>query len=98
MKKIVVGEGAPHPMLSPTPPTKVKKGKIVSAEEAIKVIRDGDTIATGGVAPGIDVKKDILPWMDFQSAIKEPVRLMDERIFKDEPMGLKEDLLALSGA
>jgi propionate CoA-transferase len=35
-------------MLSPTPPTKVKRGKIVSAEEAIKVIRDGDTIATGG--------------------------------------------------
>jgi propionate CoA-transferase len=37
-----------HPMLSPTPPTKVKRGKILSAEEAIKVIRDGDTIATGG--------------------------------------------------
>jgi propionate CoA-transferase len=37
-----------HPLLSPTPPTKVKRGKILSAEEAIKVIRDGDTIATGG--------------------------------------------------
>jgi len=48
MKEIVVGKGASHPMLSPTPPTKVKRGKIVSAEEAIKVIRDGDTIATGG--------------------------------------------------
>jgi len=35
-------------MLSPIPPTRVKKGKIVSAEEAVRVMRDGDTIATGG--------------------------------------------------
>jgi len=47
MKEIPVKEVL-HPMLSPIPPTKVKKGKIVSAEEAIRVIRDGDVIATGG--------------------------------------------------
>jgi propionate CoA-transferase len=38
----------PHPVLSSLPPQKAKKGKIVSAEEAIRVIRDGDTVATGG--------------------------------------------------
>ncbi|MEJ2478305.1 MAG: CoA-transferase [Desulfobacterales bacterium] len=37
-----------HPVLSSLPPQKTKKGKIVSAEEAIRVIRDGDTVATGG--------------------------------------------------
>lgn len=37
-----------HPMLSSLPPQRAKKGKIVSAEEAVRVIRDGDTIATGG--------------------------------------------------
>jgi propionate CoA-transferase len=37
-----------HPMLSSLPPAKVKKGKVVSAEEAIRVIRDNDTVATGG--------------------------------------------------
>jgi len=47
------------------------------------------------VAPGIDLKKDILPWMDFKPVIKESLRLMDERIFRPEPMGLKEDLLTL---
>jgi propionate CoA-transferase len=47
------------------------------------------------IAPGMEVKKDILPWMDFKPMIKEPVRLMDERIFKEDPMGLKEDLLML---
>ena len=45
---MVIGKEVSHPMFSPTPPTKVKRGKIVSAEEAIRVIRDGDTIATGG--------------------------------------------------
>lgn len=48
------------------------------------------------VAPGINLKKDILPWMDFKPMMKEPVRLMDERIFRPEPMGLKEDLLTLT--
>lgn len=37
-----------HPVLSSLPPQRVKKGKIVSAEEAVRVIRDGDTVATGG--------------------------------------------------
>jgi propionate CoA-transferase len=37
-----------HPMLSPLPPDRAKKGKVVSAEEAVRIIRDGDTIATGG--------------------------------------------------
>jgi propionate CoA-transferase len=48
MKEIAAGKEVSHPMLFPTPPTKVKKWKMVSAEEAIKVIRDGDTVATGG--------------------------------------------------
>ena len=46
------------------------------------------------VAPGIDLEKDILAYMDFRPIIKKP-RLMDERIFKLVPMGLKEDLLSV---
>ena len=37
-----------HPMLSPLPPDRTRKGKVVSAEEAVRIIRDGDTVATGG--------------------------------------------------
>ena len=37
-----------HPVLSSLPPQKTKKGKIVSADEAIRVIRANDTVATGG--------------------------------------------------
>lgn len=48
------------------------------------------------VAPGIDIQKDILAAMDFTPIIKDPPRLMDERIFKPGPMGLKDDLTELS--
>ena len=37
-----------HPLLSSRPGARAKKGKIVSAEEAVRVIRDGDTVATSG--------------------------------------------------
>ena len=37
-----------HPLLSTQPGARAKKGKILSAEEAMRVIRDGDTVATGG--------------------------------------------------
>ena len=37
-----------HPLLSGLPAARARKGKVVAAEEAVRVIRDGDTIATGG--------------------------------------------------
>ncbi len=48
------------------------------------------------IAPGIDLKRDILSQMAFKPVINEPLREMDNRIFKSEPMGLKEDLLMLA--
>jgi propionate CoA-transferase len=47
------------------------------------------------IAPGIDIEKDVLSWMDFKPIIKQPLRLMDERIFRLEPMGLREELLTI---
>jgi propionate CoA-transferase len=48
------------------------------------------------IAPGVDLEKEVLPLMDFEPIIKAAPRLMDERIFKLEPMGLKDKLLALT--
>jgi propionate CoA-transferase len=48
------------------------------------------------IAPGVDLEKDILPLMEFEPIIKGEPRLMDERMFRLEPMGLKDGLLALS--
>jgi propionate CoA-transferase len=45
------------------------------------------------VAPGIDVKSDILAQMSFEPIITKPPRLMDERIFRPESMGLRDELL-----
>ena len=47
-----------HPVLSSLPPQKTKKGKVVTAEEAINLIRDGDTVATGGFV-GIGFPEEI---------------------------------------
>ncbi|MGW8187169.1 MAG: acyl CoA:acetate/3-ketoacid CoA transferase, partial [Desulfobacterales bacterium] len=56
--RIPVSEEHTHPVLSSLPPQKTKKGKVVSAEEAIRVIRDGDTVATGGFV-GIGFPEEI---------------------------------------
>lgn len=47
------------------------------------------------IAPGIEIERDILPWMEFAPIWQSP-KLMDSRIFRKEPMGLKKDLLSLS--
>ncbi len=46
------------------------------------------------VAPGIDIKRDILGQMDFAPIVKKPVE-MDPRIFAAEPMGLRDEMLKL---
>jgi propionate CoA-transferase len=47
------------------------------------------------IAPGIDLQKDILDKMDFAPVMKSPPRLMDERIFRDGPMGIRPELLEM---
>ena len=54
-----------------------------------------DTGARGliGIAPGVDLERDILSQMSFRPVMQEPVPVIDARIFIDEPMGLREQLL-----
>ncbi|HZW04544.1 MAG TPA: CoA-transferase, partial [Anaerolineaceae bacterium] len=46
------------------------------------------------VAPGVDIDRDILAKMDFSPVMKREPSLMDPRIFCNEAMDLKQDLLA----
>ena len=46
------------------------------------------------VAPGIDVERDILAQMEFRPIVND-VRPMDPRIFRPEPMDLRDRLLNL---
>jgi len=47
------------------------------------------------IAPGVDLQKDILAHMDFKPIIKEPLKLMDARIFQTRPMGLADGFFKL---
>ncbi|APC40224.1 acyl CoA:acetate/3-ketoacid CoA transferase [Clostridium estertheticum] len=42
------------------------------------------------IAPGIDLQNDVLDLMDFKPKMDGTPKLMDERIFYDRPMGLKD--------
>ncbi len=47
------------------------------------------------IAPGVDLAKDILAQMDFAPIMRQSPRLMDERIFLPEPMGLRDSMLSI---
>lgn len=66
-----------------------KKGQTVMyiTERAVFELRK-DGVHLIEVAPGIDIQTQILDLMDFKPFIDE-VKVMDERIFKDEIMGIK---------
>ncbi len=46
------------------------------------------------VAPGIDLERDVLAKMGFEPILAKPVRTMDPRLFRPEPMGLRDALIA----
>jgi propionate CoA-transferase len=62
-------------------------------ERAVFEIRNGVLTLTE-IAPGVDLEKDILSQMLFKPAIAEDLKEMDARIFRDELMGLAEDISA----
>jgi propionate CoA-transferase len=46
------------------------------------------------VAPGIDPKRDVLERIGFPVAVAEPLRSMDARLFREEPMNLAAEFRA----
>jgi propionate CoA-transferase len=47
------------------------------------------------IAPGVDLRRDILDRMEFAPLMRRPPALMDARIFANEPMGLRPGLLEM---
>lgn len=58
-------------------------------ERAVFELIDGVLTLTE-IAPGVDLEKDVLGQMDFKPVVSENLKLMDERIFKPEKMGLNK--------
>jgi len=57
-------------------------------ERAVFELRK-DGVYLTEIAPGIDLKTQVLDLMDFEPKMDGAPKLMDSRIFRDEPMGLK---------
>ncbi|RJF98375.1 acyl CoA:acetate/3-ketoacid CoA transferase [Noviherbaspirillum saxi] len=47
------------------------------------------------IAPGIDLERDVLAHMKFRPVVSPDLKLMDARIFRAMPMGLRNDILYL---
>jgi propionate CoA-transferase len=46
------------------------------------------------VAPGLDLERDVLAWMDFAPVLERTPATMDAALFAEAPLGLRERLLA----
>ena len=60
--------------------------KYITERAVFELTEDG--IVLTEIAPGLDLKSDILPYMEFVPQISSELRLMDDRIFRDALMGL----------
>jgi len=62
-------------------------------ERAVFEIRN-NALTLVEIAPGVDLEKDILNQMCFKPQVTEDLKLMDERLFLDQPMDIKAEILA----
>ena len=58
----------------------------ITERAVFRLVEDG--IMLTEIAPGVDLKRDILAHMAFRPRISEQLKLMDARIFREEKMGL----------
>lgn len=77
-------------------PVAAKRGQsVLYVTERCVFTLTGGGLELTEVAPGIDVERDILALMDFRPLVPRDPWRMDERIFRDGPMDLRNDLLAM---
>ncbi|HIU95719.1 MAG TPA: malonate decarboxylase subunit alpha [Candidatus Copromorpha excrementipullorum] len=58
----------------------------ITERAVFKLMPGGPTLIE--IAPGVDLKKDILALMEFEPQISDDLKLMDPRLFRPEPMGV----------
>lgn len=62
----------------------------VTERAVFELTRDGLILVE--IAPGVNLERDILAQMDFHPQVPESIKTMDARLFRNEPMGLTQDL------
>lgn len=68
---------------------KVRQSVMYITERAVFELRD-DGLHLMEIAPGIDLQKEVLDLIDFTPIIDKNLKSMDERIFDDKLMGLRD--------
>ncbi len=63
----------------------------VTERAVFKLVKGGIELIE--IAPGIDLQKDVLDQMEFKPIMND-VKIMDAKIFTDEPMGLRDIILS----
>jgi hypothetical protein len=63
----------------------------VTERAVFRRTRDHPVLELTEIAPGVDLQKDILDQMEFVPAISPDLKVMDQRIFKDEKMNASSD-------
>lgn len=59
----------------------------ITERAVFKLVKGGIELIE--IAPGVDLEKDVLAHMEFKPLISSDLKLMDERIFMNQPMGMK---------
>jgi propionate CoA-transferase len=74
----------------------VKRGQsVLYITERCVFALTADGLELTEVAPGIDIERDILALMDFKPQIPRDPVAMDPRIFREDAMDLRNDMLAI---
>ena len=47
------------------------------------------------IAPGVELEKDVLDKMEFSPIVKSSVRTMDEKLFREHKMGLRDEIMRI---
>ncbi len=69
-----------------------KKVLYITERAVFELRREGVTLIE--IAPGINLDKDIFSQMEFKPEIADDLHEMDLRIFREEKMGIKEEILS----
>ncbi len=86
-------DGVGHVTFSGARAARLGQPVLYVTERCVFELREGG-LALTEIAPGVDLERDVLSLMAFRPIVDE-VALMDPRIFRPEPMGLRIDLLHL---
>ena len=95
-KRVLLVKGAPEVILEHCNRQQTAAGQpvlYITERCVFRLVPDGLELIE--IAPGIDLEKDVLDQVGFTPIIDDQPKLMDAKIFRDEPMGLKDDLLTV---